>query len=155
MIVEGTSTLAGRPDAVWDLLFDPDVIAKAMPGTKELTRTAPDRYRGRMEVGVGPITAAEFAVDIGVAEQERPRRFVMRIDATGRFGFTQGRAEVVLEPEGEGTRMAYRADLRVGGKIASVGQRLLDVVSRALLKAGLEALQQELGRRLGSGGAPA
>ena len=152
MIVEGTYSFTARPQAVWDLLLDPTVIAKSMPGTKELIRTAPDRYQGKMQVTVGPITAAEFAVEIALSDLEPPQRFVMTIDGTGRFGFTRGRARVDLQPENGGTRMAYHADLQVGGKIASVGQRLLDMVSRALLRSGLQALSRELEERLAQDG---
>ncbi len=113
MIVEGTHVFAGRPEAVWDLLLDPTVIAKAMPGTRELVREGPDRYRGRMQISIGPITAAEFALQITLADLDPPRRFVMHVDGTGRFGFTRGAAEVTLAPEGEGTAMGYRADLQV------------------------------------------
>ncbi len=148
MIVEGTHVFAGRPEAVWDLLLDPTVIAKAMPGTRELVREGPDRYRGRMQISIGPITAAEFALLITLADLDPPRRFVMHVDGTGRFGFTRGAAEVTLAPEGEGTAMGYRADLQVGGKIAGVGQRLLDMVSRAMLRSGLDALGAELSARL-------
>jgi carbon monoxide dehydrogenase subunit G len=149
MILEGTHDLPGPPDAVWPLLLDPAVIAKAMPGTKELVRTAPDRFRGRMQVTVGPITAAEFDLEVGVAQQVPPETLVMAIDAKGRFGFARGTARVELTAIGPGTRMAYRADLQVGGKIASVGQRLIDVVGRTLLRSGLQALGRELEERLG------
>lgn len=149
MIVEGTHAFTAAPEAVWESLLDPAVIAKAMPGTKELVLTAPNQYRGKMQVGVGPITAAEFDLRIELSDLAPPKRFVMSIDGSGRFGFTKGRAEVGLEPDAAGTRMAYRADLKVGGKIAAVGQRLLDVVSRAMLRTGLEALGREVERRTG------
>jgi carbon monoxide dehydrogenase subunit G len=148
MILEGTHPLAGRPEAVWPFLLDPEVIGSAMPGTEALVREAPDRYRGRMRVTVGPITAAQFDLQVRVLEQEPPRRLVLGIDANGRFGFTRGTARLELEPSSEGTAMRYLAELSVGGKIASVGQRLLDVVSRAMLRSGLAALGRELDRRL-------
>ncbi len=148
MIVEGHDTLPGSPERIWDLLMDPEVLAKAMPGTRELVRTAPDRYEGKMAVGVGPITAAEFDLAITLADIERPLSYTMHIDGKGRFGFTRGTASVALSPEGAGTSMHYRADLQVGGKIAGLGQRLLDSVSRMLTRQGLEALQRELAARL-------
>ncbi|MGH7561452.1 MAG: CoxG family protein [Gemmatimonadales bacterium] len=149
MIVEGTTRFSAAPDAVWEALLDPAVIAKAMPGTRELVESAPGDYRGRMQVGIGPITAAEFDLRILLSDLEPPKSFVMNVDGNGRFGFTRGRANVSLSPEGTGTTMNYRADLQVGGKIAAVGQRLLDVVSRALLRSGLEALGKEVERRTG------
>ena len=101
-----------------------------------------------MAVGVGPITAAEFDLVITLADQKRPESYTMNIDGKGRFGFTRGSARVDLEPEADHTMMRYRADLQVGGKIAGLGQRLLDSVSRMLMRQGLEALQRELSARL-------
>jgi hypothetical protein len=72
----------------------------------------------------------------------------MEVDGRGRFGFTRGTAEVTLHHDGPATTMSYRADLMVGGKIASVGQRLLDTVSRMLTRRGLDAVASELTRRL-------
>jgi carbon monoxide dehydrogenase subunit G len=153
MIVEGSYPLPGTPAVIWDLLMDPDVLAKATPGTKQLVRTAPDRYEGTMGVGIGPITAADFDLTITLSEVNAPESYVMQIDGKGRFGFTRGTAKVVLTPDGAGTIMHYSADLQVGGKIAAVGQRLLDSVSKMLTRQGLEALNRELNSRLG--GAPA
>ena len=58
---------------------------------------------------------------------------------------------MTLAPEGAGTAMHYQADLVVGGKIAAVGQRLLDSVSKLMLRQGLEAMTKELERRLAGG----
>lgn len=149
MIVEGTYPLAGTPPVIWDLLMDPEVLAKAMPGTKQLVRTAPDRYEGIMGVGIGPITAAEFELTITLSDVNQPHSYTMQIDGKGRFGFTRGVAKVDLAPEGAGSVMRYNADLQVGGKIAALGQRLLDSVSKLLTRQGLEALNRELKRRLG------
>ena len=152
MIIEGAQVFSAAPDVVWDFLMDPSVLARVMPGTRELRQSGPAEYRGRMAVTVGPITAAEFALAINLSDIERPRRYVMGVDASGKLGFTRGKAEVRLEPEDTGTRMAYRADLQMGGKIASVGQRLLDLVSRTMLKNGMEALVAEVDRRVSDAG---
>lgn len=148
MIVEGEHVFEAPPDVVWPLLHDPAVMARAMPGTRELVLAGEGRYTGRMLVTVGPITAAEFALEIRIENPDPPRRFDLAVNADGRFGFTRGRATVALEVHGVGTRMAYRADLQVGGKIASVGQRLLDLVSRTMLRSGLMALGREVEGRL-------
>ncbi len=148
MIVEGTYAFAAPPDVVFTALLDPAVIAKAMPGTRELVETGPHEYQGRMQVGIGPITAAEFDLTIQLADLEPPKSFRMLVDGAGRFGFTTGEARVELGADGTGAVMTYRADLHVGGKIAAVGQRLLDVVSRAMLRNGLQALGKEVEQRL-------
>lgn len=149
MIVEGAHSLPGAPERIWNLLMDPEVLAKAMPGTRSLERSAPDLYVGKMAVGIGPITAAEFDLVISITDMQRPRSYRMEIDAKGRHGFTRGTAQVELIPDGEATTMRYRADLQVGGKIAALGQRLLDSVSKLLVRQGLEALSREVTARLG------
>lgn len=150
MIVEGTYTFPGPREVVWELLLDPDVLAKTMPGATSITRVSQDRYEGKMGVGIGPITAAEFDVVITMTEKVVPESYRMQIEGRGRFGFTRGNAAVRLIADGAQTVMHYQADMMVGGKIAAVGQRLLDSVSRMMLKQGLEAMSTELDRRLGA-----
>lgn len=151
MIVEGTYTFPGPPEVVWALLLDPDVLAKTMPGATSIARVSENRYEGKMGVGIGPITAAEFDVVITMTEKVVPESYRMQIEGRGRFGFTRGNAAVRLTADRGSTTMHYQADMMVGGKIAAVGQRLLDSVSRMMLKQGLEAMSSELERRLGGG----
>jgi carbon monoxide dehydrogenase subunit G len=151
MIVEGSHTFPGPREVVWKMLLDPDVLAKTMPGASTITRVADDRYEGKMKVGVGPITAAEFEVTITLSDPVPPERYRMTIEGRGRFGFTRGNAAVTLATDGAGTAMHYQADLQIGGKIAAVGQRLLDTVSKMMLRQGLEAMTREMERRLAEG----
>jgi carbon monoxide dehydrogenase subunit G len=76
---------------------------------------------------------------------------VMQVDSKGALGFTRGTATVNLDEVEGGTRMRYHADLSVGGKVAGVGQRLLDQVAKMLTKQGLDALNKELESRLKAG----
>jgi len=154
MKVQGAFTFRGPRALVWDLLQDPAVLAKAMPGTKRLERTAPDRFEGVMKVSLGPVTAAEFALAVTLRDQLAPERFAMDIDSKGALGFTRGTARVVLEEAENGeTTMRYESELQIGGKIAAVGQRILDSAARMMTQKGLDALERELDARLAGGGA--
>lgn len=150
MIVDGEHLFPAPRATVWDLLQDPDVLQKAMPGARRLVRTGDGTYEGVIRIGVGPVTAAEWSLAVELQDRVPPESYVMVIDSRGALGFTRGRASVRLE-EAEGgaaTRMLYSADLQVGGKVAGVGQRLLDQVSRMMTKQGLGAMQKELESRL-------
>ena len=149
MILTGTFTFNGPRTAVWDLLQDPAVLAKALPGTKSLTKTAEDRYQGVMKVSVGPMTAAEFAVNVELTDKVAPEKFSMHIDGKGAVGFTKGTATIALREEpGPVTVMQYSSDVQIGGKIAAVGQRLLESVGKMMTKQALESLNTELRQRL-------
>lgn len=151
MILSGTFTFNGPRDRVWEILQDPEVLAKALPGTKTLTRVGEDRYQGVMKVSVGPVNAAEFAMNVESKDKVAPRAFAMTIDGKGGVGFTKGTASIALEEQpGPVTVMTYTSDVQVGGRIAAVGQRLLESVGKMMTRQALDALNKELQARLAS-----
>jgi len=150
VILEGEFTFEGQPDAVWDLLLDPAVLGKVLPGVKQLEKQDAEHYLGVMAVHLGPISAAEFTAAITLRDQQRPERYSMEVDSRGNLGFARGSATVQLTPRDGGTRMKYRAELHIGGKIAAVGQRLIETTARLMSRQGLAALNTELRARLGA-----
>ncbi len=155
MTLEGTFTFDGPRETVWELLQDPQVLAKAMPGAQELKQTADDRFEGVMKVSIGPMNAAEFRLSVQLSDKQPPERFTMHIDSKGTLGFARGTAQVTLDaPGSRETVMRYRSDLQIGGRIAAVGQRLLESAARMMTQKGLDALQRELAARLPGGSPP-
>jgi len=149
MNLAGTYTFKGPRDEVFTLLQDPDVLAKALPGTKTLTKTGDDHYEGVMKVSIGPMTAAEFAVQVDLRDKLPPQKFSMLIDGKGGVGFATGMATIVLEERpGPVTVMNYTSDLQIGGRIAAVGQRLLDSVGKTMTRQALDNLSRALESRL-------
>jgi len=147
LVIAGEYAFRVEPRELYTLLLDPDVLAGIMPGAQRLTRTG-DRYVGVLKVGVGPISAAEFALEVGIEDPVPGVSYVMRIDARGRLGFVTGSARVALVPGTAGTKMTYQAELRVGGTIAAVGQRMLDSVGRMMSAQGLKALDRTISERV-------
>jgi carbon monoxide dehydrogenase subunit G len=155
VILNGRYSFNGPQARVWALLQDPQVLAKALPGTERLALTAEDRYDGVMKVSVGPVTAAKFDVKVTLTEKDPPRRFVMLIDGKGSVGYTRGTATIELQDQSAtSTVLEYDANIQVGGKIAAVGQRLLEQVGKMMSKQALDALDRELRARLDSETAP-
>ncbi len=148
MIVEGSHVFSGAREVVWALLLDPQVIARSMPGTETLVQVTPDRYEGKMRVGLGAITLVELDLAVTLADAVVPERYTLLIDGTGRLGFARGAASVRLDANGAGTVMHYKADLALGGRIAAVGEAVLGSVSRAVTRQGFAALAQEVAARL-------
>jgi uncharacterized protein len=150
--LNGTFAFNGPRNIVWDLLQDPGVLAKVLPGAKTLSQTAPDQYVGTMKVSVGPVTAAEFTVNVTLTDKVPPERFRMEVEGKGPAGFTKGLADIELLDQAEGgTLMQYASDVQVGGRVAAVGQRLLESVARMMMKQALDALNKELVARLDAG----
>lgn len=149
MIIDGEFTFAAPRETIWRLLRDPEVLVKAMPGATRLDHVGDGRYEGMLRIGVGPVTAAEWALSVALGDEVEPESYTMQVDSKGPLGFTRGKAQVDLEEEeGSATRMRYRADLQVGGRVAGVGQRLIDQVAKLMTRQGLEALNREVVARL-------
>ena len=152
MNLSGTFTFAGPRPAVWSLLHDPAVLAKILPGTKSLVEAGPDRFQGTMKVSIGPLTAAEFAVTVSLTDQTEPSHFAMQIDGKGGVGFVRGSAVVDLADGPDAcTVMTYSSDVQIGGRIAAVGQRMIESVARMMMKQAFDALNAEVQARVQGG----
>ncbi len=123
---------------VWDALFDPAVLAAVMPGCEKLERVD-GQFVGEIKVKIGPVSGT-FAGKVDLKDIDEPRRYTMVVDGRGSAGFVKATAVVELEADGDGTKMRYHADAQVGGKLASVGERLIDASTRAIVKEALAGL---------------
>ncbi len=124
--------------AVWDALFDPAVLAAAMPGCDKLDVVDGD-FVGEMTIKIGPISG-KFAGKVHLEDKREPESYKMIVDGRGAPGFVKATATIALAAEGSGTRLRYDADAQIGGKIASVGERLLDASAKAIAKQSLDGL---------------
>lgn len=147
MIFEGTHVFPGTVEVVWGMLQDPDVIAQTTPGTREMRRVAPERYEGKMRLGLGPFVA-EFDVAVTRAEVVAPERYTMMVAGEGRLASLRGSVLVRLSPDGAVAVLHYTADFQVGGAAAALGHRVLESVGQLMARQGLDALSRELTGRL-------
>ena len=144
MKLEGEFTFKGSREEVWDLLQDPDVLITALPGAKKMEKTEEDKYEAEMEVKVGPVSGS-FSSTIELSDKVEPESYKMIVNGKGKSGFVKGKALISLEEKTENeTLMKYAADLQVGGKLASVGQRLLDTVGKSMARQSLESMNAAL-----------
>jgi hypothetical protein len=79
-----------------------------------------------------------------LSDIDKLRSYTMAVDGRGAPGFVKAVAKVHVEADGDGTRVFYDADAQVGGKIASVGQRLLDTSARAIVRQSLDGLRDNI-----------
>jgi uncharacterized protein len=154
VIFEGSHAFPGSVEVVWGMLQDPDVIAKTTPGTRDMRRVSPERYEGKMRLGLGPFVA-EFDIAITRADVVAPERYTMTFAGAGRLASLAGNVALRLSPDGAATVLHYTADFQVGGPAAALGHRLLESVGQLMARQGLEALSRELTRRLAAQPPPA
>ena len=142
MKVQGTYTFEAPIDTVWNALFDPEVLAKTLPGCDKLEREG-NQFKGDINVKMGPVQG-KFQGKVDITDIKEHESYTMIVDGRGPAGFGKATALLRVQSEGSGTRLDYDSDVQVGGKIASVGQRLLDASSRAIVKQSLEGLHEQI-----------
>jgi len=148
MRIEGEYIFNGPREEVWEVVRDPEVLATAFPGTQSLTKVSESDYEVAMNIRVGPV-AGVFAGRIVVSNEVPPESCTLTVDGKGAPGFASGVGDILLVAQDDGTTlMKYEGEMQVGGKLASVGQRLLDTASKSIIRQGLEALNQALLARI-------
>jgi uncharacterized protein len=146
MKLEGEYVFEAPVDAVWAALFDPAVLAAVMPGCEKL-ELVNGQYVGDLNIKIGPVQG-KFSGVVDLKDVQAPTSYTMVIDGRGAPGFVKATAGVKLEAQGSSTRLTYDADAQVGGKIASIGQRLVDASAKAITKQSLEGLNENIKLRL-------
>lgn len=142
MKLSGTYKLGTPQQRAYELLQDPEVLARCMPGCDKLEKTGEDEYAMRMKLLVASLSGL-FEGKVKLTDKEPPDRFRMRVDGSGKIGFMKGEGVIALSPDGDGTLLTYEGDVNLGGTMAAVGQRLVDTTSKMMLKRFFEKLSQE------------
>lgn len=154
MKVAGEYTFEAPQELVWKALRDPDVLASIMPGGEGFEEVGENQYSGTLNVKVGPVQG-KFQGNIQLSDIVEPESYRIDVDGKGPQGFVKANGRLHLTPRGDQTYMTYEGDAQVGGRIASVGQRLLDSSARSIIRQSLEALNQYLKYQLATGAASA
>ena len=148
MKIEGQHIFDGPREEVWELVRDPEVLATALPGTQSLEQVSENEYAGKMHVRIGPVSGV-FAGKIVVSDEVPPESYTLAVEGRGAQGFANGVGHVTLVDNDDGTTlMEYEGDMQVGGRLASVGQRLIDTASRSMIRQGLDSLNNALKARM-------
>lgn len=119
-------------DVVYAALNDTEVLKGCIPGCEELERTAENELAAKVVLKVGPVKA-KFSGEVTLDPTGAPERFSLSGKGNGgAAGFAKGGADVVLEDRGEETLLRYEAKADIGGKLAQLGNRLVQSTSKKL-----------------------
>lgn len=142
MKISGSYLVPAARERTYQLLQDPEILAKCMPGTDQLNKVGSDEYEMKMKMAIASIGGL-FAGKVRLVDQNPPESFKLMVDGTGKIGFVKGEGVLHLTEQGESsTEVKYEGEVQVGGTIAGVGQRLLDTTSKLIIKKFFEKLSE-------------
>ena len=144
MKIGGAYELPLARDRAYTLLQDPAILARCMPGCNYLERIGETEagivaYEMKMKMAISSVQGL-FAGKVKLADQNEPQSFRLIVEGSGKVGFVNGDGLLTLVETDGRTDVRYEGEVHVGGMIAGVGQRLLDVTAKHIIKKFFEKL---------------
>ena len=143
MKLNGENIIQASRMQVWEALNDPAVLKETIPGAQSVEQSADDEFKAAVEIKIGPVKA-KFNGKINLSDVNPPNGYkIVGQGQGGAAGFAKGSAVVSLtELDPETTKLNYEVDAQVGGKLAQVGQRLIQSASKSLADQFFNNLQE-------------
>ena len=131
MKLSGSYQINLEKQKVWEALNDPEILKQAIPGCEEFTKNSDTEFTAKATNKIGPFNAS-FTGDIELGELNPPNSYKISGSGNSLVGFASGEATVKLEDHENGTKLVYEVQANVGGKIAQVGSRLIDMTAKKM-----------------------
>lgn len=146
MIVEERFSVAASPEQVWQFFLDVPRAARCMPGVERVETIDERRYRGQLQVRIGPMKAG-FAMEAILEELQPPEtiRLVARGTDRGTSSLLDARATITIRPTAEGrSEVGLSTDLGIRGPLGRFGQVVIRDTVRRLTEQFLACAEQQL-----------
>ena len=131
MKLSGSYQINLSKQKVWEALNDPEILKKAIPGCEEFKKNSDTEFTATATNKIGPFNAS-FTGDIELTDLNPPDSYKITGSGNSPVGFASGEATVRLEDQDGGTNLIYEVEANVGGKIAQVGSRLIDMTAKKM-----------------------
>ena len=131
MKLSGSYQINLEKQKVWEALNNPEILRKSIPGCEEFTKDSDTEFSATATNKIGPFNAS-FTGTIELKDINAPNSYKIIGSGNSPVGFASGEAEVKLEEHNEGTKLIYTVEANVGGKIAQIGSRLIDMTAKKM-----------------------
>ncbi len=126
MTMTGEYQLPALQQTVWEKLNDPAVLKACIPGCESLEKTSHTGFQADATIKIGPVKA-KFKGSVTLSDIDPPNGYKISGQGEGgAAGFAKGGATVKLVPKDGGTLLTYDVEAQIGGKLAQLGQRLIN-----------------------------
>jgi carbon monoxide dehydrogenase subunit G len=126
MTMTGEVQLAASRETVWAKLNDAEVLKACIPGCEELNKASDTEFQAVATQKIGPVKA-RFKGKVQLTDLDPPNGYKISGEGDGGIaGFAKGGATVALSEKDGGTLLTYNVEAQIGGKLAQLGQRLIN-----------------------------
>ena len=144
MNLSGQHTINASAKAIWDLLMDPDTLARITPAITKLEKIDDENFKAIAEVKIGPVGGA-FSGTLKLSEINEPNSFKLSIQQNSKIGNANAIMDMKLtETAPNKTDVSFNGDVKLSGMLNTMGGRVITPVANMLSKQFFEALEQEV-----------
>ena len=142
---EGEAAVKAGAQQVWDMLLDPNTLAAVIPGCHGVEKISDTHFRADVMLGIGPVKG-RYRAEVKLSDLDPPKAVTLAGHAEGGLGFGNGEGRITLRPAPDGgTVIRYVYEAGIGGKVASIGGRLLDGAAKVIIGQFFAALARKAG----------
>jgi uncharacterized protein len=132
MTMTGEVQLAAPRETVWQKLNDPAVLKACIPGCEQLDKTSDTEFQAVAVTKIGPVKA-RWKGKVRLSDIDPPNGYRISGEGEGGVaGFAKGGADVKLTDKDGGTSLGYNVEAQIGGKLAQLGQRLINGAAKKM-----------------------
>jgi carbon monoxide dehydrogenase subunit G len=153
MNVSGERTFAAPRQAVWDVLNDPESMAKTMPGVESFDVHDERHWTANVKIPLG-LGGLKMKISMNKTEERAPEFARLQIKGQGVGAMLNMETSFELQDASGGTSMHWAADVKLAGPVGSMGQRVLQPIVNQQVAYVLTALDKQVQEAVAAGGAP-
>ena len=131
MKLTGSYEIKLDKNSVWKALNNPEILKESIPGCEEFKKKSETKFVATATNKIGPFNAT-FTGDIELQDLIPPNSYKIVAQGNSPVGFASGEATVRLEENNGITKLIYSVEANVGGKIAQLGSRLIDITAKKM-----------------------
>ena len=131
MKLSGSYKIPTDKQSVWEALNNPEILEKCIPGCEEFNKNSDTSFTATATNKIGPFNAS-FTGDVELQDLNPPHSYKLVGQGNSPVGFASGEAKVTLTEDEGYTVLTYDVEANVGGKIAQVGSRLIDMTAKKM-----------------------
>jgi len=148
MELTGSHEISAGAQTLWNLLMDPDFLAKITPGITRMERVSDDNYLAIADVKIGPVKGS-FKGEVQITEKTEPEAFTLLVQQKSSIGNVAASVRIrIQEITAEKSNIQFEGKAQLSGLLARTGQRVLSGVANTLSRQFFEALEAEINQQV-------
>jgi carbon monoxide dehydrogenase subunit G len=144
MNLTGAHTINASAKKIWDMLMDPDTLARITPAISKLEKIDNENFKAIADVKIGPVSGV-FTGNLKLSDIKEPESFTLSIQQNSKVGNANAVMKMNLKALSDSqTEMSFDGDVKLSGMLNMMGQRVLTPVANMLSAQFFEALEKEV-----------